>query len=262
MSHNYTLIKGFLDKSAIENVVAGAKRVVKRFYDQHHLKNHSAYFSDKSENRESYAFNVWLQNNPSLLPAIQNETFAEVSRHIASLNLKILPHLEVSDSTRLLFNVQMYSGFNKPVAKHFDGEYFDFEAKEDNSLFIKSALRPSKVAVLTLINDSQGGGTRLHYEDGSSEVVSGEPGDLLVFSNETLYHSVDELSGTVHRPDGLLRMIIGWRALEESTSLVENGQTVGRVSVETARMLHKDFLKDRWPDIYRSFVEEGKLPPF
>lgn len=262
MTQNYVLTKNFLDKNLLENYITSTKRIVKRFYNEHHLRNHSAYFSDQSENRESYAFNIWNGTDVSPLPSISNELIAESAKNLSYLNLKITENLGVSKDTRLLFNVQMYKGNCKPVPIHFDGEYFNFEVKEDGSLKINNGLRPEKVAVLVLANDSDGGGTRLHYPDGTSEVVIGEPGDLLVFDNSVLRHSVDELTGNVQRPDGLIRMTIGWRALEENTKLVYDGDTKYFVDIETARKLHQGYLVNQWPSVYDSFVKDGKLPAF
>lgn len=262
MSQNYTLIKGFLNSEGLENYISSTKRFVKRFYNEHHLKNHSAYFSDQSDNRESYGFTVWNGKETSSLPAISNELISEVARNISFLNLKIMEKLEVSDQTRLLFNVQMYKGNCKPVPQHFDGEYFDFEVQEDASLKINRALRSEKVAVLVLANDTDGGGTRLHYPDGFSEVVIGEPGDLLIFDNVLLNHSVDELVGTVKREDSLIRMTIGWRSLEEKTHLIYDGEMRGVSTIEDARNLHRDFLVNRWKQVYEQFAKDGKLPAF
>lgn len=257
---NYTLIKNFVAKEALEPLIASCDRVIRNFYTPHHLQEHSAYLSDKSENRESYAFSVGNKNEG--LPVITNELLAESSRSVALLNQKISEHLEVTRDARLLLNFQLYYGNSKPVPKHFDGEYFDFEAGTDGNLKLNHGLRPKYVAVLVLANDSDGGGTRLHYADGSSEVVIGQPGDLLVFSNATVHHSVDELCGSVKRPDKRLRMTMGWRALEESTQLVQYGQNVGEVSPEHARTLHKEFLRERWPMQYAELVKGGKLPAF
>lgn len=262
MTTNYTLIKNFLDSSVLENYISGTKRIIRRFYDTHHLSTHSAYFSDQSENRESYAFAVWNGSEPSQLPAISPELFAETSRNVGVLNMKIREHLGVSDQTRLLFNIQMYKGNCKPVPVHFDGEYFNFQVQEDGKLKVNNGLRPEKVAVLVLANDSDGGGTRLHYPDGTSEVIVGQAGDLLVFDNQVLMHSVDELTGTTKRADGLLRMTIGWRSLEENTALIYEGEMRERVDIESARTLHRNYLSGEWKRVYEQYVRDGKLPAF
>jgi hypothetical protein len=262
MTHNYTLIKNFLPEASLERVIEGSKRTIKRFYDSHHLREHTAYFSDRSDNRESYAFSVAPDSSGKDLPFISTDLLAETSRQVAFLSTGIREHLEVSADTRLLLNFQIYKGNNKPVTKHFDGEYFDFKVNEDSTLHVNYGLRPKHVAVLVLHNDSEGGGTRLHYPDGSSEVIVGQAGDLLVFRNDILYHSVDELTGVATREDQILRMTIGWRSLEENVSLIYDGETKDGLDIASARRMHRTFLDNNWPSIYAEYVNVNKPAAF
>jgi hypothetical protein len=68
------------------------------------------------------------------------------------------------------------------------------------------ALHPKKVALLTLFNNADGGGTRLFFlnknskhndndniEDNST-VICAQCGDLLIFDNASNMHGVDELN--------------------------------------------------------------------
>jgi hypothetical protein len=251
---HFKLYKQFLPAEALEPTIKATNRLIQRFYDEHHIAAHSAYFSDQTENRSSYAFSVWNQDFAPFLPAILTSTIAESSRSVALLNQKIGDYLGVSQNTRLLLNVQKYMKSSKPVPKHFDGEYFKFSV-EGEVLKPEKALRPQKVAVLVLCNDTDDGGTRLHLPDGSSQVVVGEPGDLLVFRNDVCFHSVDALEGSVKRPDGLLRMTIGWRALDESMSLYEDGAQ-SEVTIDQARSLHTQWLSTEWPKMYRDYLNQ------
>lgn len=257
----YELIKGFLNKDAIEFYIRDVKSLIDRFYTEYFLKEHIAYFSDQSENRESYAFAVSLDDNPPVLPALDPNLISQTSRRIATLNLKMSEILQVSRNSRLMLNVQIYRGNSKPVTKHYDGEYFDFFVDENGSLNIVSGLRPEKVAVCVLHNDSTGG-TRIHDSQGNSQVIVGETGDLLVFDNVNCLHSVDELVGTSTRDDGILRMTIGWRSLDENVFAIRQEKIGKKLSIAESRVLHKDFLRSQWPSIYRSYMLENKKKAF
>lgn len=263
MTQNYTLIKNFVSKESLENVIAGTKRVVKRFYDEHHIANHSAYFSDVSANRESYAFAVKNTDEYSPIPFIQTSTIAETSRQISLLNHKIPEFLGIKQDSRMLFNIQFYKGYNKPVAKHFDGELQKFTVNEDGSLNIQDAIRPQHVAVLTLINDVPGGaGTRIHFKDGTSQVIKAEAGDLLVFNNVECEHSVDSLEGEATRSDGLLRMTIGWRSLDSECVLWKDGQYAKHLTKEEADYIQRSWLHEVWPDMYKNYLESKQKVAF
>lgn len=264
----YTLYKNFVSRDFLDAYVDSTKRIIDTLYTEHNLRQHSAYFSDQSDNRESYAFSLWngVGAVPPL-PAFSGEQVSQLSRGVARLSLKMHEILGVPRDSRLMLNAQLYKGKNKPVTPHFDGEYFDFDVNpEDYSLNVRHALRPKKVAVLVLLNESEGGGTSLHGPNGTKHTVVGEPGDLLVFDNVNNLHSVDSLSGTSTRDDGLLRMTIGWRSLDGETVLIEDGQQLGEVTTDEARKIHYKFLAERWPSVYRSFRpgDSGgeKLPAF
>jgi hypothetical protein len=91
----------------------------------------------------------------------------------------------------------------------------------EKSIEVVRALYPRKVALLTLRNDCIGGGTRLHFRnkkrddnDASSEdstVVCCEAGDLLIFDNVNMEHSVDMLRAKpgIKEGENIIRQIIG-----------------------------------------------------
>ncbi len=242
MTLRYILYKNFLSNQSLEAYINGTYKIIDRFYNEDHLREHSAYFSDEKPGRNSYAFNVWSASHPGDLPAIRTELIAECSPEIANLNYQILTYLNIPDlTTRLLFNIQLYHQANSPVSKHFDGEFQAFQVNEDNSLNIIDAIRPKYVAVLTLVNHTSSGGTRLFYSDGSSEVVSAEAGDLLVFDNIECEHGADSFISD--QTDGLVRMTIGWRSLDYDCMLWQNGKLAGSLSANEANRIHQEWLK-------------------
>jgi hypothetical protein len=218
----YKLIKNYITPEHAELLVKYSLEFKKKHYTEENLANHSAYLSDKQPHRTSSAFAVSSRVS-GLLPTIplgfypypptEDEPSDGCSLYYTTISVSRF--LGVSDTCRMLFNIQEYFASSEPVPKHNDGELLNFTIEQDGSLDIKESIRPDFVAVLTLVNDTDGGGTRLHLPDGTTELVQAQAGDLLIFDNVNCLHSVDKLEGTVKRPDGLLRMIIGWRSLAE-----------------------------------------------
>ncbi|MBM3682097.1 MAG: hypothetical protein FJW84_01400, partial [Actinobacteria bacterium] len=178
MSEFFRLYEDYYDDAlGRERIIKDTKRLIGRFYNVLNLQNHAAYFADISDNRASYAF-IFCPENQSGLPALSLDQVADVSRPISILTLKLYEMLDLPKTSRVLFNIQMYKGDSKPVAKHFDGEFLEFSV-EGEDLNIKRAIRPNKVAVLTVLNNTVNGGTRVHLDD-ESTVITAKAGDLLI----------------------------------------------------------------------------------
>ena len=260
MSEFFRLYEDYYgDEVGRERIIKDTKRFIGRFYNVLNLQNHAAYFADVSDNRASYAF-ILCPENQSGLPALSLDKVADVSRPISVLTLKLYEMLNIPKTSRVLFNIQMYKGDSKPVAKHFDGEFLEFSV-DGEDLNIKRAIRPDKVAVLTVLNNTVNGGTRVHLDDESS-VITAKAGDLLIFDNLRCHHSVDKLesNGTV-REDGLVRMIIGWRSIEDNCALYDNGNLTFS-DAETIRQVHKEWLKTEWPKMFESYVTQHQKVAF
>ena len=148
------------------------------------------------------------------------------------------------------------------MARHCDGELLDYSTVEgavdpnnpenkDYTLEIRKAIRPWRVAVLTLRNDTVGGGTRVHNKaTEESQVFAAQAGDLLVFNNLTNDHSVDSMMPKAGiAEDHMVRSTIGWRSLEENTVLYQKGADaeLTPISFDDAVALHRDYMKDAWP---------------
>lgn len=262
MKRYHELYKNFVDKSILNTLVDETKAIIQQFYDTPHLKEHSAYFADKKAGRESYAFNVWSASETCPLSAISTDAISEFASHVAILNESILEYLKIDTlSTRLLFNVQIYYQSSSPVARHFDGELQAFTVKEDGTLVIKDAIRPRSVAVLTLVNHTEGGGTRLFYPNGETEVIRAQAGDLLVLDNVECDHGADsfEALGKV-REDGIVRMTIGWRSLDRDCVLWKNGKIAHSLSYDEANAVHREWLENEWPKMYEAYqLSEQKV---
>jgi hypothetical protein len=238
----YHLIKNFVPQNQIENIIKETFSFKKTFYTQENLACHAAYLSDTHPNRTSHAYATSLYYNGEL-PFI--DLFNVRLENLVDLHRRALGELGLSLKARILFNVQEYFSSSEVVPKHHDGELLDFSIDNGN-LDIKRSIRPDKVAVLTLVNDTDGGGTRIYLPDGTEEVVAAQAGDLLIFDNASCKHGVDPLVGTVKREDGLLRLIIGWRSLNEKTSYnSEFGNAF--LNTEDAEAIIGVWYKTGWP---------------
>lgn len=240
------------------------------FKDLHQTREnlwaHAVYPSDRQTNRVSWAFAVRppaaepADGEPRVAPdtdtplaamAEQAATEPIVTEPVGE-ELNALPHVTPDPNTpfaavtervctllgaprgRLLVNIQQYFDASVPIAPHHDGEVF----KRSFDGAIEEALYPHKVALLCTTFNAVGGGTRLHFPDGHESVVECRPGDLLVFDNVNLLHSVDrfhapgplEDEAAPDQPLGeppLVRCIVGWRSLEDQTVLFEQKRAAG-----------------------------------
>jgi hypothetical protein len=211
---------------------------------------------------------------------------------------------------RLLFNMQQYWKASEPVPRHRDGEVFAAEIVHNERLspasqlpdvetvdtaakpyacehagshdtFVKSALHPRLVTLITLQNDTEGGGTRLHYPDdeivaaptvrGNSVVVRAKAGDLLLFDNVTSEHSVDRLYPRDHptchdsaklndaeHQANCIRQLVGWRAMEEGCVHLHDG-AMRDVDYAAACRLQRHFLACTWPRKRKELELLGQL---
>lgn len=75
---------------------------------------------------------------------------------------------------------------------HFLSDFFsqvDITSKNNRTNVVR-ALHPAKVALLTLFNNAEGGGTRIMLADGTDFVVQAQAGDLLIFDNVDTEHGI------------------------------------------------------------------------
>lgn len=244
----YRLIKGFVPQPQVEKVIAETFKFKTTFYNQDNLENHSAYLSDIHPNRQSHAYATSMSYNGEL-PHI--DMWNVRLEELVDLQRRVTEELGLTSQARTLFNVQEYFSASERVPKHHDGELLEFTIL-GNDLNIKRSIRPEQVAVLTLVNDTDGGGTRLYFPDGTEEVVVAEAGDLLIFDNINCKHGVDPLTGTVKREDGLLRLIIGWRSINENTHYNDNGAlntpTVRPITTAEAEEITLNWYHNEWPE--------------
>lgn len=244
----YRLIKGYVQQHELEQVIQETFAWKQKHYTDANLASHVAYLSDTKPNRTSHAYAISsaIRELETTLPYINLRAETEFPL-LTQLYRNARNEMGLSQDNRVLFNVQEYYGGSEAVPKHCDGELLKFEVDDDGSLNIQRSIRPDLVGVLTLINDTDGGGTRVHYPDDlTSQVVRAQAGDLLIFNNASCHHSVDPLKGEVKREDGLLRLTVGWRSLGDRCHYMESDR-VTPISQRDAEKRTEMWYANEWP---------------
>lgn len=241
----------FLERIDPEDLISEVRDFYKTYYTRENLEKHIAYLSDIKPGRRSSAYALAPTSD---LPHVRTDHLFLNFPGLHYLTMKIRPYLGVSSKARLLFNIQEYYSESSEVPKHNDGELLQFSVDDSGKLIIQESLRPARVGVLTLVNDvAEGAGTRLWNKDKSSVVKCGV-GDLLVFDNLNYLHSVDKFNGKAIRKDGLLRLIIGWRSLDETCVHEVKGKKHS-ISTQQARIITKDWLFNSWPTKWKEIEQ-------
>lgn len=258
------LIKNFITPEQCETLINETKAFFASYYTEEDLAAHRTYISDTTPHRTSHAYAIssgYVEGFTGPLPTTNITSLYSKFPAIAALSQDVLDNrFGLNPESRALFNVQEYFGGSEAVPKHNDGELLEFTT-DGGGLQIKRSIRPEHVAVLTLVNDTDEGGTRVHFPDGSSRVVRAEAGDLLIFNNIHCLHSVDALTGTVKRPDGILRMTIGWRSLADKCFYsTPNG--VQQVSMEEANNITQAWYANEWPRIWQGLQASARKAAF
>lgn len=256
---SFSLKTRFVEQMECEKILSEVESFVHRAYTDKNLLEHKAYLSDVADGRTSFAFTIDLFGNEadSGLPAFPAE---DLPPRLRALTEKIATELRI-DRGRILFNVQSYECGSAPLPTHFDGEYFEFESADDGFTVFR-ALRPRRVAVLTLKNAAENGGTILVPEAGGRKrfVWAGQ-GDLLIFDNKEFRHRVDSLQRQDEsRAEDIIRYTIGWRALDDECTLFDRGSE-RTVSYSEARQLHQEFLDEIWRPNAEAIIATTE-PPF
>eukprot|EP01125_Pyxidicula_operculata_P001639 TRINITY_DN11482_c0_g1_i1.p1 TRINITY_DN11482_c0_g1~~TRINITY_DN11482_c0_g1_i1.p1 ORF type:complete len:280 (-),score=32.93 TRINITY_DN11482_c0_g1_i1:11-850(-) len=259
--NGYILIKNFVSLEQCQEMRSVIDKAVKLFYTVDNIKNHSAYISDDNTGRRSWAFALRNPKEDSVLPSVN---WCDCDIPLFQETTTRVMELMSLEKGRILFNIQKYWSHSMPVHFHRDGEVFEVDVTStDNTNNVIRALHPSYVALLTLYNNADGGGTRLKFKDGTSFVVCAQPGELLVFDNTSTVHGVDELIPKDSVPKGeVIRQIIGWRSLDFNCHYLNKRfiyEPFKPVSIGRATELHQHFLNNTWPKMYREMVLMRKI---
>jgi len=238
-----------------------------RHYRVENIDRRAVYLSDSTPTRTSHA--MMISAGPSLLPTVSHDGLDAVDRFLRFHDevLGALLGAQVPASSRSMLNWQTYLSGSKPVTEHFDGEYLDYRKNEDGSFTLHEGLLPRLVVILTLSNENEGmpQGTRLRdMQTGRELSAASRPGDILVFDNVRMRHSVPSLERP-RRMAGLrsfdfravhfARTEASFRPGARYTPMPE-----GFISEEVdAVAAHQEFLAGRWGAVREAQRAEGAL---
>jgi hypothetical protein len=263
----FAYLPAVFEPSALRDLERECDELAARHYKVENIDRRAVYLSDSSPTRISHA--MMISRGPSPLPTVSLEGLVAVERflHFHDEVLGALLGTEVPAWSRSMLNWQTYLSDSKPVTEHFDGEYLDYRKNADGSFTLHEGLLPRLVLILTLSNDNVGEsqGTILRdTQTGREMSPPSRPGDVLVFDNVRMRHSVP----TLEKP----RRMAGLRSFDFRAvhfALAEDNRRPGAhyrrmpeglVSEDVdAVAVHQEFLRERWKALREAQRAEGAL---
>jgi hypothetical protein len=260
-------IPDFYGKETTENLKKESELFINDHYNIENIEKHSAYPSDSSDSRESFAFMI-SKKGKNLLPFLKLKKEKYLEQYLNDFQ-NLISEIEGKRCyvDRSMLNIQKYYGSNKPVSSHFDGEFINFEKSDFNHLKINEAILPKYVTLVTVENENKGNvqGTVLRNIDTKEEFCPrSAPGDLLIFNNLRFRHFVPKLE----KP----RFLIGLRCFDELSYhfalskefFLENASykkiAEGHITRDfSPTKLLKKFLIKGWPEVLKSLIREGAV---
>ncbi len=245
-------IESLVSRDDCESLLADVNAFIDWAYTPANVRSRKAYVYEYAVDAEAFAFAMHCPGGKE-------------SRHLPGFDLDELPPA-LADVTRsacarmglshgrVLFNATRYPEHCAALAPHYDGELFDFEVDPVEGNTVYRAIRPQKVGVLTLRNDSVGCGTTLHDADEKVTRTNASAGELLIFDNTVYQHGVPETGAaregapTSSRPRWV-RVAIGWRAFEEDCFYWNDAasEPLRPIDSQEAVALQEEFLAEGWP---------------
>ena len=247
MSHS---IIRFVEAARCEGLIRSVESFIARAYTEANAIARRSHIYEYGMDMEAFAFPIHCPGSPETdhLPGFR---LAELPDDLAGLCRDAARALRL-DRGRVLFNVGRYPEHSIEVPAHYDGELFDFSVDPNVGNHVRSGIRPSEVALLTLRNETERCGTTLHDEEGKVVSTVARAGELLVFDNIHHQHGVAPTgANVVYRRAGpddrprWARYTIGWRSLEEGFFWCD-GQPLRPLPFGEAVELHDDFLAGEW----------------
>ena len=162
---------------------------------------------------------------------------------------------------RYLLNFQRYYQDSVLLPLHQDREPFSI-VKHEKLVTVEEAIIPNKVAVLTLINNAIGGGTRISTKDRSNSVViECAPSDLLVFNNNNILHGADAFKGTPDFTPPYVRYTMGFRSFEYDCAYFNiKEDDIKEVTYEEVVEMHYNFMENDWARMLRYSNSSSMVP--
>lgn len=211
---DYKVIQSFSDEPQV--LILECQRMIDDFYDsegyEERLKSGVIFPATLSGNRLSYAFTVGIGNEDDASSECVH--INDLPTGIKNLTRDVVETLNVNKGF-VIINFQFYQNGCDPVPEHFDGNYLDWNM-DNGKMIVKKAIRPEKVAILTLENQSNLSGTNIHSQK-DKICIRCKAGTLLLFNNLTQTHSVDSIVDCEHTElNQFCRITMGWRSISQN----------------------------------------------
>ncbi len=263
----HAYLPGVFETSFLRALERECDEMAARHYRVENIDRHAAYLSDNTATRTSHA--MMISAGPSPLPTVSHQGLPALEQFLSFHDavLGMLLGQEVPAWSRSMLNWQTYLSGSKPVTEHFDGEYLDYRKDADGGFTLHEGLLPRLVLVLTLSNENEGErqGTVLR-DTGTGRELSppSRPGDVLVFDNVRMRHSVP----TLEKP----RRMAGLRSFDFKAVHFARTQASCRPGAAYRQMpeglvsedvdavaVHQEFLRERWAKVREAQKAEGAL---
>jgi hypothetical protein len=252
------------DPASCERLIRDTNAFIARAYTRENTIARRNYVFQFTE-IESFAFALHCPGGPETrhLPGFGED---EVPPALMVLSREVVDRLSLKRG-RVLWNVGRYVERCGPIQPHFDGELFEYSVDPGVSHHVRSGIRPREVALLTLRDDTENGGTRLHDALEREIAPPIAVGDLLRFDNVLHRHSVPDPVGPEPRsprgvdlPSRWIRYTMGWRSLEDDCFDWRDDRPLERIALEDAIALHERFLRETWPAQIQTDLARATFP--
>ncbi len=259
MSHS---IVRLVPADECEAILRDMNEFIDREYTRENALSRRAHVYEYGTDLEAFAFPIHCPGSPATdhLPGYRPEA---LPKRLSDVTRRACEALRL-ERGRVLLNVGRYAEHSSHLTPHYDGELFDFTVEPNVRNHVRSGIRPSEVALLTLRNETERCGTTLHDAEGKVIETRARAGELLVFDNTLYQHGVSAPGANVvvdrrRAARRWVRFTIGWRALEEGYRWNDDEPLVP-IAFEDAVAMHDAFLANDWQARAQVDVARGTFP--
>lgn len=250
------LTKNFIELNDCSKLRIIADEMIKVFYTRKNIENHIAYHAireggvDSFKGRDSYNFVIHhsSEESDSRLPGLM---FKDLDPLLQSISKLIEVKLGIKKG-RYLIGIQRYYQESVPLPLHYDQQFLDLEVKDKNVAPSNEAIVPNKTAILTLINNTIGGGTRVSNKDKSNSIViEYASSDLLVFNNAHVLHGVDAFKENFNFDPPYVRYTLSWHSIEYDCQYYNSKHENSMIDITYEEAVERNykFEKNKWQRI-------------
>lgn len=262
MSHS---IMRFVDETQCEALIQDVNEFIDVAYTEANARARRAHIYEYGMLMDAFAFPIRCPGAPETdhLPGFAPSELPGGLADLCQAAVRVLG----LERGRVLFNISRYAEHGGEIPAHYDGELFDFTVTPTIGNHVRSGIRPTEVALLTLRNETADCGTHLHDDEGKVIKTNAQRGELLVFDNTLYKHSVPATGANVvhprrpgdSSPPRFVRYTIGWRALEEGFHWCD-GEPLREIDFHEAVEMHDAFLAGLWAERLAEDLSRATFP--